>query len=79
MHALGGDAARRYAEWRADIVAAQARVEAVIDFGDDEDDVTEDALSAAVESCGALEQEIRWHLDRGRRGAELVRLVVRSD
>jgi tRNA modification GTPase len=45
---LGGHMAARYSAWRHELLIALAHVEAVIDFGDDEDDVDGAAVWDAV-------------------------------
>ncbi|CAE7869320.1 mnmE [Symbiodinium sp. KB8] len=49
-----------------------AHVEAVIDFGEDEDDCNDEVYDKAGERIANLVKEIKEHLDDGRRG-ELIR------
>lgn len=67
----GGGLARLYDGWRTEIIAAQALVEAAIDFSD-EADVAADAIERAAAIAGPLSNEIAQHLEGAARG-EIVR------
>ena len=58
------------------LLKALAYTEALIDFGEDAEDVTNDALAGAVERMKILRVEIEGHLGDGGRG-EVVREGVR--
>ena len=66
---------RQYFErWREELLSCLAHTEAVIDFGDDdrEDDVNDSAMYALIPRVRVLREELRSHLQDGRKG-ELVR------
>jgi tRNA modification GTPase len=71
LRQAGGELARLYDAWRADLVQAQALTEAAIDFSD-EADVGTRACEEARALVARLLRSIRAHLDDGRRG-EIVR------
>ncbi|KAE9039683.1 tRNA modification GTPase [Phytophthora rubi] len=72
---LSGDIGEIYEGWRDSLVRCLAYTEAMIDFGDDEDDVTDAAYEAAVDRVRVLADSIRGHLADGRRG-EILRSGV---
>lgn len=62
---------RQYEAWRAALLSCLSHVEAVIDFGEDEqlaDDVAAEVLPRVV----ALQTELQRHLAAGAGGAHLV-------
>uniref|UniRef100_A0AAV1UJX7 TrmE-type G domain-containing protein n=1 Tax=Peronospora matthiolae TaxID=2874970 RepID=A0AAV1UJX7_9STRA len=75
LRQLSGDIGEIYEGWRDSLVKCLAYVEAMIDFGDDEDDVTDAAYGAAVDRVRVLADSIRGHLADGRRG-EILRSGV---
>ncbi|KAJ0395804.1 hypothetical protein ATCC90586_012130 [Pythium insidiosum] len=68
LRQLSGDVGEVYEQWRDELVRCLAHAEAMIDFGDDEDDVTDASYMAAVNRVRALADSIRTHLADGRRG-----------
>ncbi|KAG6971847.1 hypothetical protein JG687_00001787 [Phytophthora cactorum] len=75
LRQLSGDIGEIYEGWRDSLVKCLAYTEAMIDFGDDEDDVTDAAYEAAVDRVRALADSIRGHMADGRRG-EILRSGV---
>lgn len=75
LRQLGGATSAVYDGWRRRIVKALAHTEAVIDFGEDEEDVTDAVYDAAAGDVMELAEEMRTHLRDGRRG-EIVRQGV---
>ncbi|CAN0369538.1 unnamed protein product, partial [Ectocarpus sp. 12 AP-2014] len=74
---MGGALRDMYEEWRHQLKGCLAHAEAVIDFGDDEEDVGGDAAFAAMmPRVRGLAAEIDRHLRDGGRG-EIVRSGVR--
>ncbi len=69
LEQLQGGLSAVYDGWRERLVERMARLEAVIDFPDEE--IPEDALAGLSGALGALEREIRAHLDDRRRGERL--------
>lgn len=67
----------QYDAWREEIVGCLAHVEAFIDFGDEEDDVTEGVYNAVADRLEALARELERHISSSR--GELVRDGVRYD
>ena len=61
--------------WRSTLLRAAAHVEAVLDFGEDEE-VADEVFAAVVPSVAALRIELEAHLAAPPRG-ELVRAGVR--
>ena len=47
-----GSQRRQYESWRAELLGCLAHVEALIDFGEDAEDITSEAL------CGAIERTV---------------------
>ena len=76
LRQMGGAQRRQYDEWRAALLKSLAYTEALIDFGEDADDITTDALAQAVTSTQALRAEMGRLLQDGARG-EVVRDGVR--
>ncbi|KAL3662630.1 hypothetical protein V7S43_012481 [Phytophthora oleae] len=68
LRQLSGDVGEVYEGWRDSLVKCLAYTEAMIDFGDDEDDVSDAAYEFAVDRVRALADSIRGHLADGRRG-----------
>ncbi|KAJ8546809.1 hypothetical protein ON010_g11428 [Phytophthora cinnamomi] len=75
LRQLSGDIGEIYEGWRDSLVRCLAYTEAMLDFGDDEDDVTDAAYEAAVDRVRVLAASIRGHLADGRRG-EILRSGV---
>ncbi|RHY06453.1 hypothetical protein DYB36_008091 [Aphanomyces astaci] len=65
---ISGTIGQVYDDWRRSIMQCLAHSEALIDFGEDEDDVTDDAYIAVIQSVRALKASIQRHLQDGRRG-----------
>ncbi|RHY69373.1 hypothetical protein DYB30_006611 [Aphanomyces astaci] len=65
---ISGTIGQVYDDWRRSIMQCLAHSEALIDFGDDEDDVTDDAYIAVIQSVRDLKASIQRHLQDGRRG-----------
>jgi tRNA modification GTPase len=63
----GGSLERLYEGWRLRLVAAAAKLEAEIDFSDQ--DLDEGAFESATEDVADLAREMRDHLAASRRGA----------
>lgn len=76
LRQMGGAQRAKYEAWRHELLGALAHTEALIDFGEDAEDLTTDALRGAVEKTKALRTEIEHHLGDGGRG-EVVREGVR--
>lgn len=70
-----GSLSRLYDAWRAALIEARAQLEAVIDFGDDADDVHSEraAYDAVVRSVGSLASKIESHLRTAASAGELLR------
>lgn len=68
LRQLSGDVGEIYEQWRTELVRCLAYTEALIDFGDDEDDVSDAAYDLAVQRVQDLAQSMRAHLADGRRG-----------
>ncbi|DBA04647.1 TPA: hypothetical protein N0F65_012230 [Lagenidium giganteum] len=68
LRQLSGDIGDVYEQWRTELVKCLAYTEAMIDFGDDEDDVTDAAYDLAIDRVQRLVASIRSHLADGRRG-----------
>ena len=73
---MGGAQRERCEQWRSELLGALAYTEALIDFGEDAEDVTNDALAGAVAKMRTLRAEVESHLGDGGRG-EVVREGVR--
>jgi len=73
---MGGAQREQYDGWRQALLGSLAHTEALIDFGEDAEDVTAEALRGAVEKMRALRGEIARRLADGGRG-EVVREGVR--
>ncbi|ETV84206.1 tRNA modification GTPase TrmE, variant [Aphanomyces astaci] len=65
---ISGTIGQVYDDWRRSIMQCLAHSEALIDFGEDEDDVTDDAYIAVIQSVRDLNASIQRHLQDGRRG-----------
>lgn len=76
LRQMGGSQRERYNAWRQELLNALAHTEALIDFGEDAEDVTNDALRGAIERVRKLRAEVEHHLGDGGRG-EVVREGVR--
>ena len=46
---MSGDIGDVYEQWRSEVVRCLAYTEAMIDFGDDEDDVTDESYGLAIQ------------------------------
>ncbi|OQR87506.1 tRNA modification GTPase TrmE [Achlya hypogyna] len=68
LHQISGSVGQVYEDWRLTLVRCMAHAEANIDFGDDEDDVTDAAYDAVVDKVRELHASIGRHLADGRRG-----------
>jgi tRNA modification GTPase len=66
LRQYGGELAALYEDWRAKLIRAAAWIEAGIDFADE--DVPAEAKDTSRQILGAIAQEMRAHLDDGRRG-----------
>lgn len=66
---MQGALAQAYDGWRDRLVALMARLEAVIDFADEE--LPDDVTSGLMEAVGDLRNEITTYLDDDRRGERL--------
>lgn len=73
---MGGAAREVYEGWRGELLSSLAYTEALIDFGEDADDVTSDALAAAVGRVRSIREQMAAQLRDGGRG-EVVREGVR--
>ena len=69
-----GALAALYEGWRARLIAEAARIEASIDFSDEE--LPDDVFAKARAAIGSLAREIERHLDDGGRG-EIIREGLR--
>ncbi|MBY0431691.1 MAG: tRNA uridine-5-carboxymethylaminomethyl(34) synthesis GTPase MnmE, partial [Rhodospirillales bacterium] len=69
LRQIGGELAALYDGWRADLVRAQAHLEAAIDFA--EEGLPEDLIDQVHTEVRALRQRIRAHLDDNHRGERL--------
>ncbi|TXH39266.1 MAG: tRNA uridine-5-carboxymethylaminomethyl(34) synthesis GTPase MnmE [Rhodospirillaceae bacterium] len=69
MRQAGGALSRLYEGWREKLVNALARLEAAIDFPDE--DLPPDLIPAVDQAMAAAEEAIGLHLDDGRRGERL--------
>lgn len=76
LRQMGGAQRARYEAWREELLKSLAYTEALIDFGEDAEDVTNDALATAVTNTRRLRLEMEGHLGDGGRG-EVVREGVR--
>lgn len=73
LRQLRGGLKKLYESWAADLRKLLAFSEAVIDMGDDEEDVEDDSVwRSCAEGAAAIAAELQRHLDDGKRG-ELVR------
>ncbi|KAF0719717.1 Aste57867_839 [Aphanomyces stellatus] len=68
LHQMSGTVGKVYEDWRRTIIQCLAHAEALIDFGEDEDDVTDEAYMAVIQRVRTLGQSIQRHLKDGRRG-----------
>ncbi|KAI9920773.1 hypothetical protein PsorP6_000023 [Peronosclerospora sorghi] len=75
LRQLSGDIGEIYEGWRDSLVKCLAYMEAMIDFGDDEEDVTDVAYEAAIDRVRELANSIRSHLADGRKG-EILRTGI---
>ncbi|MCI0549103.1 MAG: tRNA uridine-5-carboxymethylaminomethyl(34) synthesis GTPase MnmE, partial [Candidatus Rokubacteria bacterium] len=74
----GGGASRVFEEWRAEVIAVLARLEAAIDFVEEEG-VAEAALEGVTPRIAALERKLREGLEDARRGERIregIRVVL---
>jgi tRNA modification GTPase len=67
---LRGALGKRAEDWRARLIALQARIEASLDFSD-EGDVPADLVTSVIDGATSLAQEMRQVLADGRRGERL--------
>ena len=74
--ALAGGAARKQCElWRTRLIRCLSRVEAVIDFGEDEE-IGDTVAAAVVDDVIALRKELEMHVEAST-GGEIVRQGIR--
>ncbi len=71
LRQLDGALGRRFEEWRRELMALRARVEAEIDFSAEEGDVGEGAGAAILPQVGRLREAFERELEAGRRGERL--------
>ena len=76
LNQMGGAQRTRYEAWRQELLNALAYTEALIDFGEDAEDVTTDALREAAMKMRGLRLRVESQLADGGRG-EVVREGVR--
>lgn len=76
LRQMGGALGSLYDSWRSQLTKCLAHTEAVIDFGDEEEDVEERAQGSIRPRVLELLKQMRAHLDDGSRG-EIVREGVR--
>ena len=69
LRQMGGALSRLAESWRARLVRALARLEAALDFPDE--DLPDDLSDAAAHDISGLIEELAQHLDDGRRGERL--------
>ena len=69
LRQLDGELGRLYEGWRTRLLGLMARVEAAIDFPDE--DLPGGLLDGAVAEAGRMAAELREHLDDGGRGERL--------
>ncbi len=77
LRQAGGGLSSLYEGWRADLLAAMARLEAWIDFPDE--DLPDDVLAAVLDGLEALEAGLSAHLadaGRGERLREGLRMAI---
>ncbi len=67
LRQLSGELGRLYEDWRKELIGMLARVEAVIDFADDER-IEEETYDKVRPQARRLAEAVRGHLDDGRRG-----------
>jgi tRNA modification GTPase len=70
LRQLGGELGRLYERWRHELLGAQARLEAEIDFAPDQD-LPADLVAAVRPVLARLSAEMAAHLDDERRGERL--------
>ncbi|KAL5473137.1 hypothetical protein EMCRGX_G027584 [Ephydatia muelleri] len=70
LRQMEGDLGRLYDKWRADLVRLVAHVEAVIDFGEDEN-IEDGILDEVKLKVQDLHRAVMEHLSDGRRGERL--------
>ncbi|XP_048351806.1 tRNA modification GTPase GTPBP3, mitochondrial [Sphaerodactylus townsendi] len=78
LRQMDGDLGRLYQRWSDALTKALVHVEAYIDFSED-DNIEEGVLSQVEATVESLEEELRGHLQDGRRGERLrdgVRVVI---
>ena len=73
---MGGRLRDLYTSWRTEIVSCLAHAEAVIDFGEDEDDCNDEVYRKVETRVAKLAADMASHLADGRRG-EIVRDGIR--
>ena len=76
LRQMGGAQREQYDEWRKTLLKSLAYTEALIDFGEDAEDVTNDALRSAVQTVSRLRGEMEAEIGDGGRG-EVLREGVR--
>jgi tRNA modification GTPase len=71
-----GGLAEKAEDWRRRLIAALAEIEASLDFGEDEADVSANMVADQAPVIAALEREIVLHLGRAEMGERLARGVT---
>ncbi|KAJ9069860.1 mitochondrial splicing system protein [Entomophthora muscae] len=66
-----GEVGDLYVKWRKELISARARIEAVIDFGDDEE-VDPKALEQAIHNVSKIVSDLSRHMSDARRGEVLM-------
>ncbi|XP_019360052.1 PREDICTED: tRNA modification GTPase GTPBP3, mitochondrial, partial [Gavialis gangeticus] len=70
LRQMEGELGQLYQRWSQELTQALAYIEAFIDFSED-DNVEEDVLTRVDAAVAQLDQELRRHLQDGRRGERL--------
>ncbi len=75
LNMLGGNASKLVDDWRTDLVKLRAQVEAILDFGDDEEDVLmeEDFLTSLRVENAKLQNDMKACLVEVDRSNEIIR------
>jgi tRNA modification GTPase len=75
LAAAGGAGRRQCETWRTTLIRCLAHVEAVIDFGED-DEIADEVASAVIPTVAGLQKELELHL-KAAAGGEVVREGIR--
>lgn len=75
LNMLGGNASKLVDDWRTDLIKLRAQVEAILDFGDDEEDVLmeEDFLTSLRVENAQLQNDMKACLAEVDRSNEIIR------